>query len=173
VNDQAGHEAGDAVIVQVAMALTEAALPHEDAVVSRMGGDEFCVLLPQGNSDAAQAIAEKAAGRLGGDDAVPVRISCGVADRGEGTERPAELLRAADAAQYSAKHAGPEVSTAVAEPGSGAPSGEGKGRAFRNRSDEASRELARELLELGEQDSASAEEVLERMRRRLAEEGPG
>jgi diguanylate cyclase (GGDEF)-like protein len=172
VNDEAGHEAGDAVIVRVAMALTEAALPHEDAVVSRMGGDEFCVLLPGGDAEAARAIAESAAGRLGRDDAVPVRISCGVAARSEGADRPAELLRAADAAQYRAKHAGPEVPAAVADPGSGAPGSGGKGRAYRNRSDAASRALAEELLAMADDDRAPPEELLERLRRRLADEAP-
>jgi diguanylate cyclase (GGDEF)-like protein len=168
VNDQAGHEAGDAVIVQVAMALAEAALPHDDAVVSRMGGDEFCVLLPGGDADAARAIAERAADHLGREAAVPVRISCGAAARGEGADRPAELLRAADSAQYRAKRAGPEVPAAVAEPGSGEPDRPVKGRAYRNRSDSASRELARELLALvDEANGARPEEVLERLRTRL------
>ena len=170
VNDEAGHEAGDAVIVQVAMALTEAALPHVDAVVSRMGGDEFCVLLPGGDADAARGIAERAAGRLGDDDAVPVRISCGVAERGEGADRPAELLRAADAAQYSAKHAGPEVPVAVAEEGAGKPDQPGQGRAYRNRSDSASRRLAEELLAIVDATEGSPpDEVLGRLRRRLGQ----
>jgi diguanylate cyclase (GGDEF)-like protein len=188
VNDQAGHEAGDAVIVQVAMALTEAALPHDDAVVSRMGGDEFCVLLPGGDADAARGIAERAAARLAGDSAtapgvpdgaatprsgagaIPVAISCGVAARGEGTERPAELLRAADAAQYEAKHAGAKVPVAVAEEGSGQPEPPGKGRAYRNRSDAASRALAADLLALIESEAGSPpDEVLDRLRRRLAQ----
>jgi diguanylate cyclase (GGDEF)-like protein len=174
VNDQAGHEAGDAVIVQVAMALAEAALPHDDAVVSRMGGDEFCVLLPRGDADAARAIAERAAHHLGREAAVPVGISCGVAARGEGEDRPAELLRAADSAQYRAKHAGPEVPAAVAEPGAGEPHRPRKGRAFRNRSDAASRALAEELAALlDEADGERPEAVLDRLRRRLAEEAPG
>jgi diguanylate cyclase (GGDEF)-like protein len=167
VNDQAGHEAGDGVIVQVAMALSEAARPHDDAVVSRMGGDEFCVLLPSGNAEAAREIAERAAARLGADDAVPVRISCGVAERAEGAERPAELLRAADSAQYRAKRAGADVPAAVAEPGSGEPSPPGKGRAYRNRAEAGSRELARELLALTEQDGDAPEEILARLKGRL------
>jgi diguanylate cyclase (GGDEF)-like protein len=178
VNDQAGHETGDAVIVQVAMALTEAALPHDDAVVSRIGGDEFCVLLPRGDADAARGIAERAAARLGGDStpppgiaapesAIPVSISCGVAARSERAARPGELLRAADAAQYRAKRAGPDVAVAV-EQGAGAPEAPGKGRAYRNRSDSASRTLAAELLALvDEADGVRAEDVLERLRRRL------
>jgi diguanylate cyclase (GGDEF)-like protein len=168
VNDQAGHEAGDAVIVQVAMALTEAALPHGDAVVSRMGGDEFCVLLPGGDAEAARGVAERAAARLAGDDAVAVQISCGVAARGESAERPAELLRAADSAQYRAKHSGPEEAVAVAEPGAGEPDPPGKGRAYRNRSDAASRALATDLLAVIEsEDGAPPDEVLDRLRRRI------
>ncbi len=86
VNDRAGHEAGDGVIVQVAMALTEAAVPFSDAVVSRIGGDEFCVLLPCGDAAEARAIAENAARGLEGDGAFPVSISLrrGGARRGRG-----------------------------------------------------------------------------------------
>jgi diguanylate cyclase (GGDEF)-like protein len=173
VNDQAGHEAGDAVIVQVAMALAAAAAVHDDAVVSRIGGDEFCVLLPCGAAGDAREIAEDAARRLAGEGEAPVTISCGVAGRSEGVERPAELLRAADFAQYRAKHAGPGVPAAVAEPGlSGDPDHPGMGRAWRNRSDTASRELAKELLAMVDDGDAGPEELLDRLRRRLAAEAP-
>jgi diguanylate cyclase (GGDEF)-like protein len=116
VNDAAGHEAGDSVILQVASALSEAAAPHPDAVVSRIGGDEFCVLLPSGDAAAARAVADEAVRHLAGDEALPVGISCGVAACGEGLERPAALLRAADFAQYRAKHAGPGVTVEAADP---------------------------------------------------------
>jgi diguanylate cyclase (GGDEF)-like protein len=173
VNDEAGHEAGDAVIVQVAMALSDAAAPHDDAVVSRIGGDEFCVLLPGGDAAVAREIAEGAARRLDGGGTVPVRISCGVAARGEGMDRPTQLLRAADAAQYRAKRAGPEVAAAVAEPGlSGEPDRPGRGRAYRNRSDTASRRLARELLALVDEGAERPQELVARLRRRLADEAP-
>lgn len=101
---------------------------------------------------------------------MPVRISCGVAARGEGTDRPAELLRAADAAQYRAKHDGPEVPAAVAEPGSGAPDRPGMSRAYRNRSDAASRALAGDLLALLDSETGSPpDEVLDRLRLRLGQ----
>jgi diguanylate cyclase (GGDEF)-like protein len=169
VNDEAGHEAGDAVIMQVAMALTKASGPYDDAIVSRMGGDEFCVLLPTGDAASAEAIAQGAAGQLGDQGGLPVSISCGVAARSEGVDRPAELLRAADFAQYRAKHAGPEVPVTVAEPGvSLEAAGPGKGRAYRGRADPAGRRLAEELLALVEQsDPARPEEALDRLRRRL------
>jgi diguanylate cyclase (GGDEF)-like protein len=116
VNDASGHEAGDGAILRVAAALREAAAPHPDAVVSRMGGDEFCVLLPSGDAAAARAVADEAVRRLSGDGSVPVGISCGVAACGEGLDRPAALLRAADFAQYRAKHAGPDVPVEAADP---------------------------------------------------------
>jgi diguanylate cyclase (GGDEF)-like protein len=116
VNDASGHEAGDGVILRVASALTEAAAAHRDAVVSRIGGDEFCVLLPSGDAGAARAVADEAVGRLARGGELPVGISCGVAACGEGLERPAALLRAADFAQYRAKHAGPGVPVEAADP---------------------------------------------------------
>jgi diguanylate cyclase (GGDEF)-like protein len=116
VNDASGHEAGDGAILKVASALSEAAAPHPDAVVSRIGGDEFCVLLPSGDAAAARAVADDAVSRLSADAEMPVGISCGVAACGEGLERPAALLRAADFAQYRAKHAGPDVTVEAADP---------------------------------------------------------
>jgi diguanylate cyclase (GGDEF)-like protein len=116
VNDDQGHAAGDDVILKVAGALTEAAAPHEDAVVSRIGGDEFCVLLPTGDAAGAREVAERAVRRLSEGEDLPVGISCGVAACGEGLDRPAALLRAADFAQYRAKHAGPAVPVEAADP---------------------------------------------------------
>jgi diguanylate cyclase (GGDEF)-like protein len=134
VNDGSGHEAGDGAILKVAAALTEAAAPHPDAVVSRIGGDEFCVLLPSGDAAAARAVADEAVRRLSGDDSVPVGISCGVAACGEGLERPAALLRAADFAQYRAKHAGPGVTVEAADPAAPAvPPRENGPRTYRGR----------------------------------------
>ena len=54
VNDSGGHEAGDQVLRRAADALVGAAEPHEDAVVGRFGGDEFCILLPTGTAAGGQ-----------------------------------------------------------------------------------------------------------------------
>jgi diguanylate cyclase (GGDEF)-like protein len=169
VNDAAGHEAGDRVIVRVATALTDAAAAHPDAVVSRIGGDEFCVLLPSGDVEAAHALAEESVRLLRASGDLPVGISCGVAARSEEVRRPAALLRAADFAQYRAKRAGQEVSAAVAE--AEEPARSGAARAYRGRADTARRELAKELLTLVEEENGSPpEERLELLRRRLADE---
>jgi len=51
VNDEQGHDAGDALIRDVA-AVLQSALRRSD-IVARMGGDEFCVLMPDLDGDPA------------------------------------------------------------------------------------------------------------------------
>jgi diguanylate cyclase (GGDEF)-like protein len=165
VNDSGGHEAGDRALVRAAEALVEAAAPYEDAVVGRFGGDEFCVLLPSGTAEDARGLALDAVRRL---DAVGgERISCGVAARSTLASSPADLLRAADEAQYRAKRAGEGTDVIVAgEASVEPPEPSGRDRAYRASDPEA--ELARELLGLlDSMNGASAEERLARLRTRL------
>ena len=112
MNDRGGHAAGDRALRRAAEALVAAAAPYEDAVVGRFGGDEFCVLLPSGSAEDARAVALDAVRRLDAEGGE--RISCGVAARTDQTARPAELLRAADEAQYRAKRAGQRVDVVMA-----------------------------------------------------------
>lgn len=53
VNDQLGHAAGDAVLVEAALRIRRC-IPVGTATVARLGGDEFAVLLP-GTADPLQA----------------------------------------------------------------------------------------------------------------------
>lgn len=108
VNDNHGHDAGDAVIVEVARRLT--ATSRSSDIVARLGGDEFVVVC----LDVAEAEAAAVAGRTIRALADPVHVdgaairvtaSCGVAVSGRGLSA-AELLDAADAAMYRAKRAG-------------------------------------------------------------------
>ena len=167
VNDSGGHEAGDQVLCRAAEALQEAAAPWEDAVVGRFGGDEFCILLPTGTAKDARDLALEAVRRLsstGGE-----RMSCGVAARTEEAAKPAELLRAADAAQYQAKRGGPGIDVLVAgEAVDDSAATAGRDRAFRADPDS---QLARSILEmLDNMNGASAEERLARVRARLERE---
>jgi diguanylate cyclase (GGDEF)-like protein len=164
VNDAGGHEAGDRALCAAADALVAAAAPHDDAVVGRFGGDEFCVLLPSGTAEDARQVALEAVRAL--DASGSERISCGVAARvGEHTG-PGELLRAADQAQYTAKRRD-DVDVVVAgdapdEP----PAQHGRDRAFRAGDPDAA--LARELLDmLDAMNGASADERLATLRARL------
>jgi len=168
VNDSGGHEAGDAVLCRAAEALVEAAAPHEDAVVGRFGGDEFCILLPSGTADDARSLALEAVRRL--DSVGGERMSCGVAARTEEATTPAELLRAADEAQYRAKRAGAGVDVLVAgEVVEDSAATGGRDRAFRV--SDPSAQLARSLLDLlDNMNGAPAEERLARVRARLERE---
>ncbi len=58
VNDEAGHAAGDQVLVDVAMALGDAV--RADDLVARLGGDEFCILaFGLADPKDAQGVADK------------------------------------------------------------------------------------------------------------------
>ena len=168
VNDRGGHAAGDRALCRAAEALVAAAAPYEGAVVGRFGGDEFCVLLPSGSAEDARAVALDAVRRLDAEGGE--RISCGVAARTDQTARPAELLRAADEAQYRAKRAGQRVDVVMAGevPDESQPAA-GQDRAYRAADPDAA--LVRELLDLLDNlNGASAEERLARLRARLERE---
>ena len=107
INDTFGHQAGDEVLIAVAERL-KGALRTEDTA-SRLGGDEFGVLLEE-DVDGATRAAERLIGALVGTYAVTagelqVGVSIGVAAR-QGAEELDELLRQADAAMYLAKASG-------------------------------------------------------------------
>jgi diguanylate cyclase (GGDEF)-like protein/PAS domain S-box-containing protein len=105
VNDTLGHHAGDALLVAVAARLRGCARPAD--TVSRLGGDEFGVLLPGVSMPNATLIAERVRAAF----AAPVTVdgreltigaSVGLAVSAPG-ETPDALLRRADAAMYSTK----------------------------------------------------------------------
>ena len=75
VNDIAGHEAGDRLLVQVATRLRDTVRDRD--LVSRLGGDEFAVLVPDGLEEAS-ALAERIVVELR--DVQPTAPSDGVAD---------------------------------------------------------------------------------------------
>ena len=109
INDNHGHAAGDAVLVRVAQAL-RANLREVDRV-ARMGGEEFCVLLPGAGESGARRSAERllAAVRAlqhpecGG---LGVTVSIGLAVVKGGGEPLASLTRRLDRALYAAKARG-------------------------------------------------------------------
>ncbi len=110
INDRWGHATGDAVLVRVAHALRDAS--REVDRVARMGGEEFCVLLP----GVDQAGAERAAQRLlqavreleypAAGPALQVTVSIGLAIVGREAEPLPALLRRLDKALYAAKNRG-------------------------------------------------------------------
>ena len=110
VNDVFGHEAGDAVLAEVATRLTGTVRAYD--TVARFGGDEFVVLLEDiHDEEAALNIANRIVAAISEsivlrDAEATIGISIGVAVATDGTVGPDALLARADAAMYEAKHAG-------------------------------------------------------------------
>ncbi len=110
-NDRFGHIAGDRALSAVSRVLLKHFRPRD--VLVRYGGDEFAVLLPQVGVESAVEIADRVRRSVSGDTEdssdsliqVPVRISMGVAELPPHGNLD-NLIRAADAALYRAKHAG-------------------------------------------------------------------
>jgi diguanylate cyclase (GGDEF)-like protein len=107
VNDDYGHAAGDAVLVDVAYALRKELRAFDLAY--RLGGEEFLILLPGATLGEAAGVAERLRTAVSAKpcgDGIEVTMSFGVASSGGGTFDYATVLQAADAALYDAKHAG-------------------------------------------------------------------
>ena len=112
INDESGHHAGDAVLVELTH-LVQAVLRKED-LLARIGGDEFALILPGVEGDYACEIAERIRSRAAahvvrsGGRAVHTTVSIGVAAVPHGAPRSLipQLLNAADSALYEAKRQG-------------------------------------------------------------------
>ncbi len=110
VNDTFGRAAGDAVLVRFAR-LLDADLP-KSAVVSRLAGDEFCILLTHADEEAAMSYARGIRKRsetlryLEGDKSLQVTISMGIAAQAAPAGDEARSLTAARMACESAKDHG-------------------------------------------------------------------
>jgi len=110
VNDRLGHAAGDTVIRALGAALAGAIRVGERA--GRIGGEEFAVILPDGGSEQAMALAQRIQAVVrtmrprAGDVPIEVTVSIGVASTHGAPCTLDELLARADRAMYAAKAAG-------------------------------------------------------------------
>lgn len=106
INDTLGHAEGDRVLKACAERLRSVVRTND--VVGRMGGEEFVLILPGADAEAAEDCAERARAALAELTVRgrPLAASAGVAaSPGDGRD-PAVLLENADAALYWAKRSG-------------------------------------------------------------------
>ncbi|HJV75789.1 MAG TPA: EAL domain-containing protein [Noviherbaspirillum sp.] len=110
VNDLLGHDAGDQLLKQAALRLSECV--RESDTVARLGGDEFTVILSELEDIAhVELIAQKLLAKLTepfrlGTEVAYVSGSIGITLYPTDAEEPEELIRNADQAMYAAKSAG-------------------------------------------------------------------
>src|SRR3989441_10014445 len=111
-NDRYGHAVGDQVLTAVAAALKQAVRVYD--VPTRYGGDEFAVILPDADTEAATRVANRILEKTA-EAALPaelaaagerLQLSIGIATFPRPAGDAASLVGTADAAMYPAKQAG-------------------------------------------------------------------
>lgn len=111
INDNYGHQAGDAVLQQIARIMSH--LLRKNDILGRIGGEEFLILLPETDGKGGARLAERMRQRIEsvvftyGEIELPVTVSIGVFYSADpvvlGVD---ELVQRADAAMYEAKQGG-------------------------------------------------------------------
>jgi len=113
-NDTYGHSAGDQVLKMIAGRLAE--LCQDNGVAGRFGSDDFMVILPKAEREAAFDFARSVQGWLAekdfhvrGGERIPISVSCGVAVFPEDGRKRHELLAVADANLYESRGLGGKI----------------------------------------------------------------
>jgi diguanylate cyclase (GGDEF)-like protein len=110
VNDTYGHEAGDAVLVQLTNSMRSAL--RDIDTFGRLGGEEFAAVLPGAGVATAMQVAERLRSFVEGNavttraGTIRVTISIGITLASGVDDNPDALLRRADSAMYQAKGEG-------------------------------------------------------------------
>jgi len=111
-NDLCGHLAGDKALKRIAELLRKSARSMD--VVTRFGGEEFCLLLPNTSAREALMVGERVRRAIEKavfphEESLPnsrLTTSVGIADFARDRDEASSLIHAADMALYQAKHAG-------------------------------------------------------------------
>ncbi len=101
-NDTFGHPAGDALLVRLAAKLK--AHVGDGGEAFRIGGDEFCALIPATHSACATQLAEAPSWLSKDGDGYAIGCSCGAIQIPAEARCPSEALRIADHRMYAHKN---------------------------------------------------------------------
>lgn len=110
VNDQYGHQAGDAVLKSLVALITQTL--RQNDVIGRVGGEEFMVLMPDTSANDAVVLAERIRSLTESmvipleNGSLSVTVSIGVAEFGVDGDDQDKVFKAADDRLYRAKHEG-------------------------------------------------------------------
>jgi diguanylate cyclase (GGDEF)-like protein len=117
-NDTFGHQAGDQLLVGIAICISDSVRRAGDCA-ARYGGEEFAVLLPDTSAADAFKVAETIRGKVQGwsDDGAGSTVSCGIASLAPTAGMDwSVLVAAADKALYAAKAGGRNQSVVASIP---------------------------------------------------------
>ena len=111
INNTGGHEAGDKLLVMISQLLTKI-FANKDVRLSRLGGDEFGLLVLDCDADRGGRLLKTIADEVKAlrfdwrGDTFSLTVSCGVYYVNAGTETVAKIMSGADSACIAAKDAG-------------------------------------------------------------------
>ncbi len=110
INDRFGHDSGDRILKAFAE-LIRANIRSND-LAARMGGEEFCIVMPESSPRASATVADRIRSQIEAtvvqtaNGPIRATVSAGIAVRSTEPETLQSLLNRADAALYEAKASG-------------------------------------------------------------------
>jgi len=118
INDRYGHDVGDEILQQLAVLFRQGTRSNSD-LVTRIGGEEFCIILPATSIEQSTILADKLRQAVAAHSfrtqqgSVDITISIGLAEHQQDRSH-AQTFKAADQALYQSKHQGRNRVTAAA-----------------------------------------------------------